>query len=260
MTRFAFAGDREVAVRCLAFLVESDARPEALLVSSPDRATHSEELQAISGLGPDRVLTGKEFREPQGVDLLRSLHLDYVIGVHFPYIVPEAVLSLPRLGVVNLHPAYLPYNRGWHTPSWALLDGTPIGATLHFMDSGVDTGDIVAQTRLEVLPEDTAHTLYQRVLDLEVELFEEAWPLLTSGNPPRTPQAPDEGTRHDRADLGADTVRRIDLNGPALDALRTLRALTTNDLSEAAYFEVEGRRYLVQITISPDSLETRHGD
>jgi hypothetical protein len=55
-------------------------------------------------------------------------------------------------------------------------------------------------------------------------------------------------------------VRRIDLNGPALDALRTLRALTTNDLSEAAYFEVEGRRYLVQITISPDSLETRHGD
>jgi methionyl-tRNA formyltransferase len=260
MTRFAFAGDREVAVRCLSFLIESGARPEALLVSSPDRATHAEELLAISGLGLDRVLVGRRFRETEGVDLLRSLDLDYVVGVHFPYILPETVLALPRLGVVNLHPAYLPYNRGWHTASWAILDKTPIGATLHFMDSGLDTGDIITQREIEIRPYDTGQTLYQRVLDLEVELFEEAWPLLASGNPPRTPQAPDEGTRHDRADLGADTVRRIDLNGPALDALRTLRALTTNDLSEAAYFEVEGRRYLVQITISPDSLETRHGD
>jgi methionyl-tRNA formyltransferase len=186
--------------------------------------------------------------------LLRHLELDYIIGVHFPYIVPESVLEIPRVGVLNLHPALLPYNRGWHTPSWAILDETPIGATLHFMDSGVDTGDIVAQAELDIRPEDTAHTLYSRLLDLEVELFEQAWPLLASGDPPRRKQSPDEGTNHNRADLFADSVRRLDLekSGPVEDTLRTLRALTTNDVGEAAYFETGGRRYRVQVTITPD--------
>jgi methionyl-tRNA formyltransferase len=208
----------------------------------------------MAALPPDRVLVGKQFREPSSVELLRSLELDYIIGVHFPYLVPESVLDIPRVGVLNLHPAFLPYNRGWHTPSWAILDETPIGATLHFMDRGLDTGDVVAQVEIEIRPEDTAHTLYGRLLDLEVDLFQEAWPLLASGDPPRRKQSPDDGTSHNRADLSDDSVQRLDLETSATvkDLLRTLRALTTNDLSEAAYFETDGRRYRVQVTITPD--------
>jgi methionyl-tRNA formyltransferase len=256
MTRLAFAGDRQTAVTCLSILLDDGALPEALLVSGPDRATHDDALREVSGLSSDRILVGNAFREPAGVDLLRSLDLDYVIGVHFPYIVPDQVLEIPRIGVINLHPALLPYNRGWHTPSWAILDGTPIGATLHFMDSGLDTGDIVAQVELEVRPEDTAHTLYGRLLELEVELFRTSWPLLASGNPPRQPQTA-EGSSHRRADLGSDSVRRLDLEAslPTGDIIRILRALTTNDPGEAAYFEVDGRRYTVQVSIKPDDRE-----
>jgi methionyl-tRNA formyltransferase len=252
VTRFAFAGDRQLSVNCLRFLIDNGERPEALLVSSPARATHADELIALAGLDESRVLVGKGFREPQGIDLLESLDLDYVVGVHFPYIVPDEVLEIPRIGVVNLHPALLPHNRGWHTPSWAILEKTPIGATLHFMDSGVDTGDIVAQSEIDVRPDDTADTLYRRLLDLELELFREAWPLLASGAPPRRPQPATVGTSHDRADL--DPVGRLDLEAtmPVGDVLRRLRALTTNDIGEAAYFEEGGRRYRVQVTITPD--------
>ncbi|HEY6627523.1 MAG TPA: formyltransferase family protein [Acidimicrobiia bacterium] len=255
MIRFAFAGDRQSAVSCLSILLETDAHPEALLVSGPDRATHDEVLREMSGLPSDRVLVGREFREPAGIELLGSLDLDYVIGVHFPYIVPDEVLAIPRIGVLNLHPALLPYNRGWHTPSWAILDGTPIGATLHFMDSGLDTGDIVAQVELEIRPEDTAHTLYSRLLQLEVDLFRQAWPLLASGSPPRQAQSAAGGSSHNRVDLASDSVRRLDLEAsvPVKDLLRTLRALTTNDRGEAAYFEVDGRRYTVQVNITPDA-------
>lgn len=254
MTGLAFAGDRQVAADCLAVILDSGVRPEALLVSSPARATHADVLRGMSGLDPDRVLVGKQFREPAGIELLRSLELDYIVGIHFPYLVPESVLEIPRVGVLNLHPALLPYNRGWHTPSWAILEETPIGATLHFMDSGVDTGDIVAQAELDIRPNDTAHTLYRRLLDLEVELFKETWPLLASGDPPRRKQSPREGTSHNRADLSADSVRRLDLetSAPVKDILRTLRALTTNDLGEAGYFETGGQRYRVQVTITPD--------
>jgi methionyl-tRNA formyltransferase len=257
MTRIAFAGDRQSAVECLAILLDAGVQPQALLVSSPELATHDKVLREMSGLDPDHVLVGRQFLEPAGIEVLRSLNLDYILGVHFPYIVPGDVLGIPRIGVLNLHPALLPHNRGWHTPNWAILDETPIGATLHFMDSGVDTGDIVAQAELEIRPEDTAHTLYGRLLELEVELFREAWPLLASGNPPRQPQARDEGTNHVRAALASDSIRRLDLEAtvPVKDTLRTLRALTTNDVGEAAYFEVEGRRYRVQITITPESGE-----
>ncbi|HSO50886.1 MAG TPA: formyltransferase family protein, partial [Acidimicrobiia bacterium] len=183
--RIAFAGNRSVARRCLQHLIEVGVKPMALLIPTGDET----ELQELAGLGPEHILVGGEFRESGGIELLRSLDLDYILGVHFPYIVPEAVLGIPRIGALNLHPALLPHNRGWHTASWAILEGTPIGATLHFMDRGVDTGDIVAQVELEVRPDDTAHTLYARLLDLEVELFRSAWPLLASGDPPRMTQS-----------------------------------------------------------------------
>ena len=248
-------------MRCLEFLLEQGVRPEVLMIPS-DISDYESRLQRMSGLPADRVLVGKQFREPASLELLRSLDLDYMIGVHFPYIIPDSVLEIPRIGVLNLHPALLPFNRGWHTPSWAILDETPIGATLHFMDTGIDTGDIVAQAELEIRPEDTAHTLYVRLLELEVELFEEAWPLLASGDPPRRPQSPDDGTNHNRADLSAASIQRLDLEKSVAvkDLFRTLRALTTNDLREAAYFENDGRRYRVQITITPDDGQVQSDD
>ncbi len=208
----------------------------------------------MSGLDEDRVMTGTRFRDPDSVEMLGNLDLDYIVGVHFPYIVPDEVLEIPRIGVTNLHPSLLPFNRGWHTPSWALLEGTPAGVTLHFMDSGLDTGDIIAQAELAVRPDDTANTLYARLLDLEVAVFCDSWPLLASGNPPRQAQSAEAGTNHHRADLGADAVRRLDLEAveQVADTLRRLRALTTSDPGEAAYFEQGGKRYWVQVTITPE--------
>ncbi len=252
--RFAFAGDRDIAVWVLEYLLSEGFRPEALLLSDEGRATHAAELTRLAGLPPERVLRGGAFREPAGLRLLRELRLDVVVGIHFPYLVPPAVLELPRLGVLNLHPAYLPYNRGWHTPSWALLEETPIGATLHFMDAGVDTGDVVHQRALEVSPGDTADTLYQRLKGLELEVFREAWPQVVRGTYRRTPQ-PDGGPPgRRRQELFVPGVQRIHLDERvrAGDLLRRLRALTTSRLDEAAWFEVDGTRYRVQLVIRED--------
>lgn len=253
--RFAFAGDRDISVQVLDFVLASQHRPLALLVSEPGRATHAQKLIERCGfLGPGRILRGREFRSVQGIDLLRSLELDFIIGVHFPYMVPQEVLRTPRRGVLNLHPAFLPYNRGWHTPSWAILERTPMGATLHFMDVEVDAGDIVHQRQIDTSPGDTANSLYERVKRLELEVFREAWPLLVSGQYKATPQAIVRGTTHRRADLLAANVQRIDLDQrvTAGDLLRRIRALTTDRVGEAAYYEVDGRRYRVQVVVTEE--------
>jgi methionyl-tRNA formyltransferase len=254
--KFAFAGDRVVAVRCLEHVISTGARPEALLVSDPERATHAEELITLCDhLPPSRILVGPTFRSPAAMELLCSLCLDFLIGVHFPYLLPREVLEMPTVGVTNLHPAFLPFNRGWHTPSWALLDGTPIGATLHFMDEGIDTGDIIHQRQLYPTPADTAHTLYGRIMALEVEVFREAWPSLVAGTFSRLPQDPTAGTFHVRNDLGHGDVQRIDPDLPVVagDLLQKLKALTTNRTSEAAFFEMEGKRYRVQVKITAET-------
>lgn len=253
--RVVFAGDRSIAVRVLDYLLEQGVRPVGLGVSESPRASHAEALRARCGhLGDERVFVGREIRTPESIETLAGLEPDLFLSIHFPYIVPDELLAVPRLGALNLHPAYLPYNRGWHTASWAILDGTPIGATLHFMDAGLDTGDIVHRKELPVGPADTADDLYPRLEELELEVFREAWPGLRAGQYDRTPQHPADGTAHRRQDLMTADVQRIDMDQPGSprELLRRLRALTTSRIGEAAYFEEGGTRYRVRVQIEPD--------
>jgi methionyl-tRNA formyltransferase len=253
--RVAFAGDRDVAVAVLDRLRADDVAPVALLLPSRARASHDAELEALCpDLPPEAVVRGPDaVRAPATADRLRTLDLDFLLSVHYPYLLPEALLALPRCAALNLHPAYLPYNRGWHTPSWALLDDTPIGATLHVMTPDVDAGPIVRRERLAVRPEDTAHRLYQRLRALEVAIFDAAWPALRAGEASLTTPSAD-GTLHAKDDLHTPAVQHIDPSAQvrAGALLRRLRALTTNRLDEAAYVEQDGTRYRIQVSITPE--------
>jgi methionyl-tRNA formyltransferase len=254
--RVAFAGDRDIGVWVLDFILAHGVKPLALLVPDESRATQAETLRRRCAYLPkENISVGRAFQSPAFIERLRRLELDYIFGIHFPYIVPKAVLAVAGKGFLNLHPAYLPFNRGWHGPSWSILEGTPSGATLHFMDEGLDTGDIIHRKPLETLACDTADTLYQKLKRAELECFEEAWPRLLSGKFERTLQDPLGGTFHKRRELCQEEVQRIELDQPiaAGELLAKLRALTTNRLNEAAYFEVDGVKHRVQVTITPDA-------
>ena len=242
------AANRRLGFMCLQQLIAADLAPTTLLVSkgkSADMWT-AKTVDLFERSCGGLVIQGKSFREPDGISRLGEQNLDYMISVHFPYIVPQAILDLPKIGTLNLHPAYLPYNRGWHTPSWAIVDGTPYGATLHWMDAGVDTGDIAMQRQVAVRPGDTADSLYQRVLDAELELFRDAIPFITANELPRIPQV-DEGTEHRKSDLAP--YQSLDLNRVQSvgETLKQLRALTTNAWDEAACFEENGVLYRIRV-------------
>lgn len=254
--RFVFAGDRQIAVDALAYLCSQDARPLGLIL--PDRATgsHAGALLDLCRHLPDtRLWFGPQFQTQDAIETLRSLDLDYIICVHFQSIVPSSVLRIPARGVLNLHPAYLPYNRGWHTSIWTILNNSPFGATLHFMSEDLDAGDIVHQKLLAVNPEDTGHTLYQRVLQLELEVFREAWPSLADYSYVRKPQLHKSATAHKRKDLFLSGIQEIDLNQVLLarDLINRLRAFTTDRPEEALFFTIDGCRYRVQIKISKEA-------
>lgn len=223
-------------------------KPSALLVSESSRSTHSSELIAISGLNEKCIFTGNAFKDPSVLNILKNMDLDYIFGIHFPYIIPQEMLELPKIGFLNLHPAYLPFNKGWHTPSWAILDQTPYGATLHFMAEALDEGDIIHQKELKIKVDDTADSLYQKVLQVEEEVFVEAFDHLVSMQPKRFPQK-HQGSSHNKKDLK--DFQEINLNEKIMPIklIDHLRALSTNNKSEAAYFIVDGKKIGVRVQL-----------
>ena len=246
--KFAFAGDRKISCTILKFIISKGCKPSALFVSDFDTASHDHELIEISGLDKSLVFRGNEFKNPKAIEFLSSLELDYIFGIHFPYIIPAEILGIPKIGVVNLHPAFLPYNKGWHTPSWAIIEGHPYGATLHFMEQALDEGDIIHQKKMDVYPIDTANSLYKRVLKLEEEVFYESFDSLSKLKPNRIKQL-DKGTSHQKKDLKS--VQEIDIyeNSHAIDLINKIRALTTNDQNESAYFILNEKKIGIQINL-----------
>lgn len=98
---------------------------------------------------------------------------------------------------INVHPGYLPYNRGPNPNLWAILDGTPRGVTVHYIDRGVDTGDIIAQ-RPVPLPEEGVVTLqsaFDQLMEEGAALFAKTWPEIRAGRNQRIRQ-PEGGTAH----------------------------------------------------------------
>lgn len=254
--KIGFAGDRQIAVEILSYIIEQGVIPSILLVSDNKNNSHSQELVSICKfLNPDYIIGGSKIADKKSVEKIKKLDLDYLICIHFPYIIPDIILNCVNIGVLNLHPAYLPYNRGWHTPTWAILDKTPFGATLHFMDKSLDTGDIIHQKKLEIFPEDTANTLYQKVLPLEIEIFKEAWPTILNTKICRISQKNVKDSSHKKQDIKK--IQKIDLNESINvgNFLNLLKSLTTNNIEESAFFEKEGTKYHVQVKIIKDNPE-----
>ena len=119
-------------------------------------------------------------------------------SVHYPTILTAATLS-QYAAAYNLHPGYLPWGRGYYPAFWALLEGTPAGATLHQMTERLDGGPIVEQIEVPYSESDTGASLLNRVRIAEKELFATYWPKVCAGETLRLRPQQGVGSYHSRA-------------------------------------------------------------
>lgn len=124
---------------------------------------------------------------PESERLLKSLAPD-VLVLGGSRILKPHILSIPRIGVLNPHPGLLPAYRGVDVIPWAVYNGDPLGVTVHFVDPGIDTGDIVAQRQFEVQPGDSLGSLRRKADALLGQIMAEVVSQLTRGELTRTPQ------------------------------------------------------------------------
>ena len=256
--RFIFFGNNRVGLETLRYLTERGDEIVGLVIHASDRARFRDEIVGVSGLPADRVWEAGVLREPGIANAMGALNAEIGVSAFFGHILRPDILELFPAGAINLHPAYLPYNRGAFTNVWAIVDGTPAGATLHYIDVGVDTGDVIARRRVDIAPTDTGRSLYARLEKACTDLFKETWPQIATGKAPRIaqsgPESGEEGTSHRIKDV--DAIDEIDLDATykARDLIDILRARTFPPYAGAYFTENEKRVYLRLQLLTEDEL------
>ena len=110
----------------------------------------------------DRLLTVNSLVDAETAAVLRGVQPDLLVLGGAP-ILPAAILELARMGTLNAHPGLLPRYRGVDVVAHAILNGDPVGATVHFVNAGIDTGRIVSQVEVPVRAPESLASLQERV-------------------------------------------------------------------------------------------------
>ena len=118
----------------------------------------------------------------QCVTWVESRRPDLLFSLHFRSRIPEEILSIPAQGAVNLHPSLLPEYRGCFSVPWAIINGEDTtGFSYHYMEEEFDAGDIVLQETVEIRDNDTAFSLFHRLIARGMQAFESVVDTAMSG-------------------------------------------------------------------------------
>ena len=166
--------------------------PTALLTLPLARAArHSDyvDLRPLAGTLGVPVVDITDVNAPTTLSEVQAASPDFVWVVGWSQICRAELLGIARRGTIGYHPAPLPENRGRAVIPWTILQGRPAsGSTLFWMDEGMDSGDILAQERFAVAPNETAASLYDKHMVALRRMINDVAPRLARGEVPRRPQ------------------------------------------------------------------------
>ncbi|MFC1904118.1 methionyl-tRNA formyltransferase [Chloroflexota bacterium] len=159
----------------------------------PEKADPLKSLALQSGIP---VFQPERIKAPEVYDEYIALEPDLNVMAFVTDILPESILNYPGLGTIQYHPSLLPKHRGGSAINWAVINGeTKTGLTILWPDKGIDTGPILMQKEVEILPDDTVGSLYfNKLFPLGVAAIIESMDLIKQGKAPRLPQDESKAT------------------------------------------------------------------
>jgi UDP-4-amino-4-deoxy-L-arabinose formyltransferase/UDP-glucuronic acid dehydrogenase (UDP-4-keto-hexauronic acid decarboxylating) len=166
----------------------------------------------------------EKIEEPPWPKMIKEARPDLLFSFYYRSMVGRKILSIPRLGSLNLHGSLLPKYRGRAPVNWVLVNGeSETGVTLHFMVPKPDAGDIAGQIAVAITCDDTALTLYRKLEKAAESLLNQLLPDMVKGIIPRRPNEIEKGSYFGRRkpDDG-----QIDWTFSALRIYNLIRAVT----------------------------------
>lgn len=173
-----------VGVRCLKVLLEhgfhiplvvshQDSTGENIWFDSVAQFAHENHLPLIQPDSPNTHAL---------LNTLKALNPDFIFSFYYRHMISPEILAIPKHGAYNLHGSLLPKYRGRVPINWAVIKGeTETGATLHAMTAKPDQGNIFAQEKVLIGPNETAHEVFLKVVDAGEKALASALPDLIAG-------------------------------------------------------------------------------
>ena len=193
--RIVFIGTGEIGVPVLRSLLNSQEHQLVGVVTQPDKPAGREQRveappikvalagSALPVFQPERI------KREEAVAEIRALSPDVIVVMAYGQILPRSVLEIPRLACLNLHASLLPRHRGAAPIQAAIVAGDlESGITVMYMDEGLDTGDILLQSRLEIAADETGESLHDRLAQIAPDALHEALAELQRGSAARIQQ------------------------------------------------------------------------
>lgn len=200
MIRTVFFGTPAFAVPFFSELLRTPGLEIVAAVTQPDKPTGRHQTLTAGPVKEQaveqgiRVLQPQKLKEESAASELRELRADLFIVVAYGKIIPSAILALPRLGCVNLHPSLLPKNRGPSPIQWAIAEGDDeTGISVMKLDEGMDTGPLLAQKRIQMEKLETVESLTRKIHDVGPAFLSETILAYVEGSVKPVPQ-PSEGS------------------------------------------------------------------
>src|ERR1017187_916000 len=159
-----------------------------LVVTQPDRPRGRGQISAPPPVKETALRLGlpvfqpERVRRPEAVEVLRAMAVDAMVVVGYGQIIPQSIIDMAPLGIVNVHGSLLPHYRGPGPVQWAILNGeTRTGVTTMRIDAGLDTGDMLLKAETGIGPDENAVELAQRLAAMGAELLVETLADLAAG-------------------------------------------------------------------------------
>jgi len=191
VTRAVVFAYHNVGVRCLKVLL-AQGIDVPLVVTHDDDPGEAQWFGSVAATAREYGITTITPEDPNAPDVVArvaALLPDFLFSFYYRRMLGAALLALPSRGALNMHGSMLPKFRGRAPVNWAVLAGErETGATLHYMTIKPDGGDIVAQTAVPILPDDTAREVFDKVTVAAEMTLDHVLPALVEGNAPRRPQ------------------------------------------------------------------------
>lgn len=183
-----FMGTPQFAVPALKALHKNDQNI-ALVITQPDRPkgrgrklTPSPVKETALNLGYS-VIQPSSVRTAEFSNNIEKHAPGFIVVVAFGHIIPKNILTIPQIATINIHASLLPKYRGPAPIQWAIInEEKETGVTTMLMDEGMDTGDILLSSKLEIAPDDTSGTLHDRLADLGADLLIQTLKTFETGN------------------------------------------------------------------------------
>lgn len=140
-----------------------------VLLLGPNRPDLVDFLQRCN----DRV---KNTQEKLLIDSDFLQGIEFIISYGYRHILKKELLDKFPEKAINVHISLLPWNKGADPNLWSFLENTPKGVTIHYLDPGIDTGDILVQEEVSFTPEETLRTSYEKLSNIAENLLKKYWP------------------------------------------------------------------------------------